>query len=207
VWFNPELEGKNYVIPGLIAVIMMVIAAMLTSGTIAREWERNTMEPLLSTPLTASELVVGKLIPYFAIGMFDVLLAVLMGEFLFAIPFRGNLVLLFCSAGLFLAGALALGMLISIVARTQLLAHQMAMMTTFLPAFLLSGFMFPIRNMPEPLQWVTYLVPARYFMTVVRAIYLKGAGVEILAGDFLLLILFAVVLVVVATKKFKKKLV
>ena len=207
VWFNAELEGKNYIIPGLIAVIMMVIAATLTSGTIAREWERNTMEQILSTPLEGRELVLGKLLPYFTIGLLDVSLAVLMGKYLFAVPLRGSVVLLFATTAFFLTGALALGMIISIVARSQLLANQLAMLLTFLPSFLLSGFLFAIRNMPKPLQWVTYLVPARYFMTLLRAIYLKGIGLEILAAEALLLVLFGAFLIFLATKKFQKKLV
>ncbi len=207
VWFNPELEGKNFIIPGLIAVIMMVIAATLTSGTIAREWERNTMEQLISTPLQGRELILGKLIPYFAVGLFDVLLAFLMGKYLFAVPFRGSVALLFLCASFFLAGALALGILISTVARNQLLANQLAMLTTFLPSFLLSGFIFAIPNMPGPLRLVSYLVPARYFMVLLRAIYLKGVGLEVLAGEALLLLLFGVALVLTATATFRKRLV
>ena len=207
VWFNAELEGRNYIIPGLIAVIMMVIAATLTSGTIAREWERNTMEQIISTPLQGRELILGKLLPYFALGLFDVLLAFLMGKYLFAVPFRGSVALLFLCAAFFLVGALALGILISIVARTQLLANQLAMLATFLPAFLLSGFLFAIRNMPDVLQWVTYLVPARYFITLLRGVYLKGIGLEILAAETLLLMLFGTLLVLLATRKFQKKLV
>jgi ABC-2 type transport system permease protein len=186
---------------------MMVIAATLTSGTIAREWERNTMEQIISTPLQGRELILGKLLPYFALGLFDVLLAFLMGKYLFAVPFRGSVALLFLCAAFFLVGALALGILISIVARTQLLANQLAMLATFLPAFLLSGFLFAIRNMPEVLQWVTYLVPARYFITLLRGVYLKGIGLEILAAETLLLMLFGTLLVLLATRKFQKKLV
>ncbi|HEQ60395.1 MAG TPA: ABC transporter permease, partial [Firmicutes bacterium] len=156
VWFNPELESKNYIIPGLIAVIMMVIAALLTSLTVAREWERGTMEQLISTPVKGRELILGKLLPYFAIGMLDVLIAVLMGEFLFQVPLRGSPALLFAMAAIFLAGALALGMTISIVTKSQLLASQVAMVLTFLPAFLLSGFMYAISNMPKAIQGVTY---------------------------------------------------
>ncbi|HEY7678914.1 MAG TPA: ABC transporter permease [Terriglobia bacterium] len=207
VWFNAELEGRNYIIPGLIAVIMMVIAATLTSGAIAREWERNTMEQIISTPLQGRELILGKLLPYFAIGLFDVVLAFLMGKYLFAVPFRGSVALLFLCAAFFLVGALALGILISIVARTQLLANQLAMLATFLPAFLLSGFLFAIRNMPEFLQWVTYLVPARYFITLLRGVYLKGIGLEILATEALLLVLFGTGLVLLATRTFQKKLI
>ncbi len=206
VWFNEELESKNYIIPGLIAVIMMIIAAMLTSLTVAREWERGTMEQLISTPVRAPELIVGKLAPYFVIGMIDVALAVLMGQFLFHVPLRGSVVLLFVMAAIFLAGALALGILISILMKNQLLAGQAAMVLTYLPAFLLSGFMFAISNMPRPLQWITYLIPARYFIFLLKGIYLKGTGLRVLAPDALLLVLFAVAMMILANVRFKKRL-
>jgi ABC-2 type transport system permease protein len=207
VWFNQDLESRNYIIPGLIAVIMMVIAALLTSLTIAREWETGTMEQLISTPLKVEELIFGKLLPYFAIGMLDVLLAVLMGELLFEIPLRGSLVLLFGMAAIFLAGSLALGMLISILTRSQLLASQVAMVLTFLPAFLLSGFMYDIANMPRAVQLITHLVPARYFVSLLQGIYLKGVGLEVLALEAALLTIFALSMIIIARLKFKKKLV
>jgi len=206
VWFNADMQSKNFIVPGLIAVIMMVIAAMLTSLTIAREWERGTMEQLVSTPVTGPELVLGKLLPYFVIGMFDMLLAVLMGEFLFHIPFRGSLLLLTAVASVFLAGVLGMGILISIVAKNQLLASQMAMTLSFLPAFLLSGLMIPINNMPPVIRWITYIVPARYFVTLLRGIYLKGVGLEVLGMETLLLSVFGVAMVLLAIVRFKKKL-
>jgi ABC-2 type transport system permease protein len=206
VEFNPDLESRNYIVPGLIAVIMMVIAALLTSLTVAREWERGTMEQLISTPVKGPELVLGKLMPYFVIGLVDVTLAVLMGQFLFHVPLRGNVALLFGMASVFLVGVLAMGMLISIATKSQLLASQVAMTATFLPAFLLSGFMFAITNMPRVIQVVTYAVPARYFVALLKGIYLKGVGLEILAGDALLLVVFAVVIVLLANLKFKKRL-
>lgn len=207
VWFNADLESKNYIIPGLIAVIMMVIAALLTSLTVAREWERGTMEQLISTPVKGTELILGKLLPYFLIGMFDVLLAVLMGEYMFHVPLRGNVALLFGMAAIFLAGALSLGMVISIVTKSQLLASQSAMVLTFLPSFLLSGFMYAISNMPTPIQVITHVIPARYFVSLLKGIYLKGVGLEILAGEAALLTLFSVAMLVLANVKFKKKLV
>jgi ABC-2 type transport system permease protein len=206
VWFNADMESRNYIIPGLIAVIMMVIAALLTSLTVAREWERGTMEQLVSTPVKGHELILGKLIPYFAVGMLDVLLAVLMGEFLFGVPLRGNVALLFGMAAIFLVGGLSMGMLISIVTKSQLLASQVAMTSTFLPAFLLSGFMVPIANMPPVIRAVTYLVPARYFVALLHGIYLKGVGLEILGFEAALLTVFGAVMVLVANVKFKKKL-
>jgi ABC-2 type transport system permease protein len=207
VWFNADLESKNYIIPGLIAVIMMMIAALLTSLTVAREWERGTMEQLISTPVKTEELILGKLLPYFCIGFVDVLLAVLMGQFLFHVPLRGSVALLCVLASVFLAGALALGMVISIVTKSQLVANQVAMVATFLPSFLLSGFMFAISNMPRPIRLVTYLVPARYFVALLKGIYLKGVGLEILGGEAVLLVLFAAVVLAVAKATFKKRLV
>ena len=207
VWFNADLESRNYIIPGLIAVIMMVIAALLTSLTVAREWEQGTMEQLISTPVKAPELIIGKLIPYFSIGMFDVLLAVLMGEFLFQVPLRGNAALIFGQAAIFLVGTLSLGMLISIVTRNQLLASQLALVLTFLPAFLLSGFAYPIRSMPMALQYITYLIPAKYFVTLLKGIYLKGVGPKVLFVEGIFLAVFGLVMFALANKKFKKKLI
>jgi len=206
VWFNADLESKNFIIPGLTAVILGLIAALLTSLTIAREWERGTMEQLISTPVKPAELILGKLLPYFAIGMLDVLVAVLLAVFLFHVPLRGSVPQLFGLSAVFIVGTLAQGILISTVARQQLLASQLAMVSTFLPAFLLSGFMFAIANMPPVVQAVTYLVPARYFVALVKGIYLRGVGLETLWGDALLLAVFAVVVTTVAIRRFKKRL-
>ena len=207
VWFNQNMQAKNYIIPGLIAVIMMVIAALLTSLTIAREWENGTMEQLITTPLKPIELIIGKLTPYFLIGMIDVLFAVLMGQCLFEVPLRGNAALVFGVAAIFLPGSLAMGMLISIVTRSQLLASQLAMVLTFLPSFLLSGFMYAIANMPIAIQGITYLVPSRYFVAIIKNIYLKGAGLPIILSETMILLFFAGVLILIANKKLKKRLV
>ncbi len=206
VWFNEELESKNFIVPGLIAVIMMVIAALLTSLTISREWERGTMEQLISTPIKGPELILGKLLPYFSVGMLDMLLAVVMGQFLFHVPFRGDVALLFGLAMIFLVGALAMGMTISIVTKSQLLSSQVAMVATFLPSFLLSGFMFTIANMPRVIRLITYIVPARYFIVILKGIYLKGVGMEILAVPTGLLAVYGIVMVLLANFRFKKKL-
>jgi ABC-2 type transport system permease protein len=206
VWFNEDLESRNYIIPGLIGVLMMVISAMLTSLTVAREWERGTMEQLISTPIKVPELIVGKIVPYFVIGLFDVILAVLMGEFVFHVPFRGNVALLFGTAMIFLVGALSMGMVVSIVTKSQLLSSQMSMLATFLPSFLLSGFIFTISNMPQAIQIVTYIVPARYFIAILKGIYLKGVGLEIIGGQVVLLVIYGGVMVLLARVKLKKKL-
>jgi ABC-2 type transport system permease protein len=205
VWFNQDLKSRNYIIPGLIAVIIMIIAALLTSLTVARERERGTMEQLISTPVKAGEIILGKLIPYFIIGLIDQLIAVAMAEFVYHVPFRGNLVLLFLCSSLFLTGSLALGMLISITAKNQLMASQLAMLVTFLPGFLLSGFAWAISNMPPAIQAITHVVPARYFITILRGIYLKGVGVNVLWLDILLLVIFTLIMVALADKNFKKK--
>jgi ABC-2 type transport system permease protein len=206
VWFNADLESKNFIIPGLIAVIMGLIAALLTSLTIAREWERGTMEQLISTPVKPTELILGKLVPYFVIGMVDVLIAVLMAVFLFHVPLRGSVPLLFAMAALFIVGTLAQGILLSIVARQQLLASQLAMVSTFLPAFLLSGFMFAIANMPMPVQVITHIIPARYFVALVKGIYLRGVGLETMWRDAVFLVAFAVIVLGLAIARFRKKL-
>jgi ABC-2 type transport system permease protein len=206
VWYNEELLSKNMIVPGLVAVIMMIIAAMLTSLTIAREWERGTMEQLAATPVRRGEVVLGKLLPYVAIGLVDVVAVTVIGVVLFDVPFRGSPILLMMLSLAFLIGALGLGMFISAVARSQLLATQMAMITTFLPAFLLSGFMFAIDVMPTPLQAVTYLIPARYFLVVTRGIFLKGVGVEVLRVQGLLMIAFAVLGLFAATRVFRKEI-
>ena len=207
VWYNSELKSKNFIIPGLIALIMSVIVSLLTSLTIAKEWDRGTMEQLISTPLKTPELIIGKLIPYFIIGFIDTVVSVFMCTMIFDVPLRGSLFLLFTLSCIFLFGGLCWGILISIIARTQLIASQMAMLSTFLPAFLLSGFMFAISNMPKPLQIVTYAVPARYFVSILKDIFLKGSTLKLLAGEALLLTMYGMIVFVSANKRFKKKIV
>ncbi|ACM20140.1 ABC transporter, membrane protein [Geotalea daltonii FRC-32] len=206
VWFNSDMVSKNYIFPGLIAIVMMVIASLLTSLTIAREWENGTMEQLLATPVTGPELILGKLTPYFAIGLLDLILCVIVGEFFFAIPLRGSLVLLFALSLLFLLGALGLGMLISIVTKSQLVASQLALVATMLPAFLLSGFIFPIENMPVPIQFVTRLVSASYFVVLIRGIYLKDVGLNILAVETTFLAVFCLAVIALSVARLKKKI-
>ena len=206
VWFNTDLESRNFIVPGLISIIMMIIAALLTSLTVAREWEQGTMEQLIATPVTSPELILGKLLPYFVIGMVDLTVAVAMGKYLFHVPMRGSFPLLFGIAAVFLVGALSLGMLFSVAARSQLPASQMAMAFTFLPAYLLSGFVFSIDSMPRVVRAVTYLVPSRYFVKVIKGIYLKGAGLATLAVDTALLVVFGAATVLAATRMFRKKL-
>jgi ABC-2 type transport system permease protein len=206
VWFNADMLSRNAIVPGLIAVIMMVIAALLTSLTVAREWENGTMEQLISTPLTGPELIIGKLVPYFCIGVFDLVLSLLVGRFVFDVPFRGNWLLLLGVSLLFLVVALGLGILISITGKSQFVASQFAMVATLLPAFLLSGFVFPIENMPNLLQVMTHVIPARYFVTILRGIYLKGVGFAVLWSEILFLALFGAVFLAMAMRKFRKRI-
>ena len=207
VWFNPDLESRNFIVPGIMAVIMGLIAALLTSLTIAREWERGTMEQLISTPVKPAELILGKLLPYVGIGLANMVIAVLMAVFVFQVPLRGSVPLLFAVGMVFVVGTLGQGILISTVARQQLLASQFAMISTFLPAFLLSGFAFAIANMPLPVRILTYVVvPARYFVALVKGIFLRGVGLEILWREAAFLVGFAVVVLALAIRKTRKRL-
>ena len=207
VWFNTDMVSRNFIFPGLIAVVMMIMAAILTSLCIAREWETGTMEQLMATPLTATELIFGKLAPYFCIGVLDLILCVGVGEFVFDVPLRGSLWLLTPLSLLFLFGALSFGMLLSIITKSQLLASQLGIVTTILPAFLLSGFIFPIENMPGPIQVVTHIITARYFVFILRGIYLKDVGMSVLWPEVLFLAGFGLIVITVAVRKFKKKII
>lgn len=206
IWYNEELVSRNMIVPGLVAVIMMIIAAMLTSLTIAREWERGTMEQLASTPVHRVEVVLGKLLPYLAIGLIDVVITSALGVVLFDVPFRGNPLYLMAASALFLTGALGLGMFISAAAKSQLLATQLAMIVTFLPAFLLSGFMYAIEVMPRGMQMITLLVPARYFVVVTRGVFLKGSGPDVLWLQGLLMLAFAAIGLALSTRSFRKEI-
>jgi ABC-2 type transport system permease protein len=206
VWFNTDMVSRNFIFPGLIAVVMMIMAAILTSLCMAREWETGTMEQLIATPVSPLELIFGKLAPYFCIGVLDLILCVCVGEFVFDVPLRGSLGLLGWVAMLFLFGALSFGILLSIITKSQLLASQLAIVTTVLPAFLLSGFIFPIENMPLPIQTVTRLISARYFVFILRGIYLKDVGLAVLWPEVLFLVVFGTVVLAVAVLKFRKKI-
>jgi ABC-2 type transport system permease protein len=206
IWFNQDFESKNFIVPGLIAIIMMIIAALLTSLTVAREWERGTMEQLIATPVRPAELIIGKFLPYFAIGMVDLVISVVLGRFVFFVPLRGSLIQLAIMSALFLTGALSLGIFISTVAKSQLMASQMAILTSFLPTFLLSGFTYEIFNMPQAVQAITYFIPARYFIKILRGIYLKDVGIVELWPEALCLLVFSILMSQLAINKFKKKI-
>jgi len=206
IWYNSTLESKNYVVPGLIAVMLMMISALLTSLTIAREWEMGTMEQLLSTPVRPSEIVFGKMAAYFIVGALDTIIAVVIGVFVFQVPFRGSLLLLAVTSCVFLFGALCWGILISALTKQQLLAYQMGIVTSFLPSFLLSGFLYAIENMPGPIQFISRFIPARYFVTILKGIFLRGVGMEVVWVDFLYLIAFGLLVFTCATLRLRQKL-
>ncbi len=206
VWYNSSLESKNYVVPGLIAVILQIIAALLTSLTIAREWEMGTMEQILSTPLRPAEMVLGKMLAYFVVGVADAAVAVLVGIFVFQVPFRGSVPFMVVSTCVFLFGALFWGIFISAAAKTQLQAYQMGILSSFLPAFLLSGFVYSIETMPPVIQWITRLIPARYVVTILKGVFLKGVGFRVLWGELGFLALYAAIIFVLATRKLNRKL-
>jgi ABC-2 type transport system permease protein len=204
-WYNSRLESKNDIVPGLIAVVLMIIGALLTSLTIAREWEMGTMEQLLSTPVRSSEIVLGKMTAFFAVGLLDTVIAVVVGVGVFDVPLRGSPWFLLAASSLFLFGALFWGILLSAIARNQLLAFQLGLVSSFLPAFLLSGFVYAIETMPRAIQILTFVLPARHFVTILKGIFLKGIGPGALWVELLLLAAFAAVVFVAATRKLKQK--
>jgi ABC-2 type transport system permease protein len=205
-WYNEDLESSAFIIPGVLALVMSVIGAFLTSLTIAREWERGTMEQLISTPVSAAEIMFGKLLPYFVLGMADTLVSALIAIYWFRVPFRGSYLTLLASSAMFLVVVLSLGFFISVLAKGQFAASQIALLVTFLPAFLLSGFLFSIEQMPIVLQWITRIIPARYYVSVLKKIFLKGTPTALLYTDLIPLALFALVLAVLATRSFHKRL-
>ena len=201
--YNPELNSRWFSIPGLLVIVLAILSTLLTSLTISREWENGSMELLLSTPVQASEIIVGKLAPYLVLGLASVALVYWVARVMFDVPFRGNHAVFLLGCALFLAANLAQGLLISALARQQQLAMQLSMQTSFLPAMLLSGFIFPIESMPLGVQWATALFPARWFMEISRSIFLQGSGLYDLRIAFAALSLEALVLVVFAVRSFK----
>lgn len=204
-WFNENLESRFTFLPGIIAFIVMLVTVMLTSMAIVREREIGTLEQILVTPITPAEYILGKTLPFALVGFGEILIVATVGVLWFDLPFRGNLLLLFVSSGLFLSTALGIGLLISTVSRTQ----QQALLTMFLyfmPAVLLSGFLFPIANMPRAAQGLTYLNPLRYYLVILRGVFLKGVGVRVLWPQMAALLLLGVVTLAVATRRFRKTL-
>jgi ABC-2 type transport system permease protein len=206
VWFNEDLESRNFIIPGVVAVIMALVGAQLTSLTISREWERGTMELLISTPVKPSEVMIGKLAPYLVIGWADAVFCLVIAALWFQVPFRGTVFTLFVTTTLFMIVVLGIGYLLSVLIRSQVGASQIALLVTMLPTTLLSGYVFPIDQMPQAVQDITYLVPARYYVTIVKSIFLKGAGIPELMTPILFLLVYAAAVMVLAARAFKKRL-
>jgi ABC-2 type transport system permease protein len=205
-WFNENLRSMDNIVPGVVVIVMAVIGTFLTALTIAREWERGTMEQLISTPVTALEVMFGKLTPYFVIGLLDTCLSAIIGVWWFGVPFRGHWIVFFFSSTLFLIVVLSTGYFFSVVAKSQLAASQISLLATFLPAFLLSGFIYPIDQMPALIQAITYIMPARYYMSIIRNVFLKGSAITLLWNELFALLLLAFLFAFFATRAFKKKL-
>jgi len=205
-WFNENLESRNFYVPGVISMLVMLVTLILTSNAVVREKEIGTMEQIMVTPITPREFILGKTIPFALIAFIDVMVVTIIGVFWFGVPIRGNLLLLFFATALYVMTGLGVGLLISTISRTQ----QQAMMSTFfffLPAQLLSGFMFPIANMPRVIQWLTFLDPLRYFLVIIRSIFLKGVGLNVLWPNFVALAIMGQVTLWLATRRFRKTLV
>lgn len=206
VLYNPELESVNFIVPGLIAVIMTMLAALLTSGCIVREREAGSFEGLAASPIAPAEIVLGKLAPYVFIASFDVVLAIGMGALVFGVAPTGDRAALLGVSAVYLIASLAIGMLVSSIARTQQVATIIAFVATMLPTMLLTGFVFPVRSMPLVLQWIAQVFPATHFLVIIRAIYLKGTGLGLYVPQTLALVLIALALVIAASKAFRKSL-
>ncbi|TNF38269.1 MAG: ABC transporter permease [Deltaproteobacteria bacterium] len=203
--FNPRLQSSVVLVPGLMVIVLVLVAVMLTALTVAREYERGSMEQLFATPVGRIEIILGKLAPYFVLGLVQVLLVLTTGVVLFDVPVNGSLALLFLIASLFLLAMLMQGLVISVVTRNQMVASQVAAISTLLPAMLLSGFVFPIDNMPPVLQGLAHVLPAKYFVDGLRGVLLRGNGLDVVWPDLVAMGLFFVVMLVVSTKRFQRR--
>jgi ABC-2 type transport system permease protein len=206
VWFNPELKSKNFIIPGLTGVIMMAICSVMTALSVSKEKETGTLEQLISTPITSLELLLGKLLPYLAVGLVDLALVVGAAVLIFGVPFRGSYIDLFIASLIFLIGSLSWGLFVSVVAKSQIQASQISVISAFLPSFLLSGFIYPIENMPVVLQALTFIVPARYFVEILKGLFLQGVGLTVLWPQVLALVVYALLIFNLARKRFIKRI-
>jgi len=206
VWFNVEVRSRNFLVPGLIAIIMTLIGTLLTAMVVAREWERGTWEALMVTPVRVGEILLGKVIPYFVLGMGGMVLSTLMAVFLFGVPLRGSLVVLLAISALYMLTALGMGLLISSVARSQFVAGQVSIIVAFLPAFILSGFIFDINSMPVVLQWLTHLIPARYFVSALQTLFLAGDVWPIILANGAMLCLMAAIFLTLTRLRTRKSL-
>lgn len=206
IWFNESADSTNFLVPGLLTLIMTLIGTLLTALVVAREWERGTMEALLATPITSGEILLGKIIPYFILGMTGMLLSVTLGVFLFEVPLRGSLMLLIALSGLFLLASLGLGLLISSATRVQFIAAMVSVIVGFLPAFFLSGLLFDLESTPRLVQIISYIIPARYFVTISQTIFLAGNVWSTLVPAAGMLAVMAIVLLGATRKKLVRRL-
>jgi ABC-2 type transport system permease protein len=206
IWFNPAVRSRDYLVPGLIAVIMTLTGALLTAMVVAREWDRGTLEALMATPVSVGEVLIGKLVPYYLLGMGGMALSIGMAIFLFDVPLRGSLWVLLVTGTLFLLAALGMGLLISIIAQNQFVAGQVAIIITFLPAFILSGFIFDIDSMPVAVQSFTYLIAARYFVAILQTVFLAGDVWAVIVPNALALALMALVFLALAARRMPRRL-
>jgi ABC-2 type transport system permease protein len=206
IWFNPAVSSRDYLVPGLIAVIMTLTGALLTALVIAREWERGTMEALMVTKVSMNEILISKIIPYFLLGMGGMVVSVLIATGLFGVPLLGSLIVLGVASSLFMLASLGMGLLISTVAKNQFVAGQIAIITTFLPAFILSGFIFDISSMPAPIQWLTHIVAARYFVAILQSLFLAGTVWSVILPNLFALLVMAVVFLGLARLAARKRL-
>lgn len=205
-WFNPELTSRNFLVPGSIAIVMTLVGTLLTSLVVAREWERGTMEAMMATPVTAAELLAGKILPYFILGLASMTLCVLLAVFLFGVPFRGSVLALYALSATFLIPALGQGLLISAATKNQFLASQLALISAFLPAFLLSGFLFEINSMPTVIQWITFIVPARYLIPSLQTVFLAGDIWPMFVHAIAVMLLIGAILFLLAARSTKKRI-
>ncbi|KOF19401.1 membrane protein [Ensifer adhaerens] len=205
-WFNPELTSRNFLVPGSIAIVMTLVGTLLTSLVVAREWERGTMEAMMATPVSAAELLAGKLLPYFLLGLTSMTLCVLLAVFLFGVPFRGSVAALYALSATFLMPALGQGLLISAATKNQFLASQLALISAFLPAFLLSGFLFEINSMPTVIQWITFIVPARYLIPSLQTVFLAGDIWPMFLQSIAVMLLIGCVFFVLAARSTRKRI-
>lgn len=205
-WYNEQLESRNFLMPGSLAIVMTLIGTLLTALVVSREWERGTMEALMATPVRISELLIGKLIPYFILGMFSMVICFLVSVFFYHVPFRGSLLLLTLVSAVFLLSALALGLLISTLAKNQFVAAQAAMISAFLPAFILSGFIFEISSMPPIIRGITYFIPARYFVASLQTLFLVGNVWRLILTNLFFMLLFGCLIFLIIAKKTVKRL-
>jgi ABC-2 type transport system permease protein len=206
VWYNEQLESRFFLLPGSLAIIMTLIGTLLTALVVSREWERGTMEALISTPVRISELIAGKVIPYFLLGMISMAICVIVSVFVFGVPFRGSLGMLACASSIFLISALGLGLMISSFCKNQALAYQISLVTGFLPAFILSGFLFEIYSMPLWIQILTYFIPARYFVKCLQTLFLAGDVWRLLLLSLFPMLLIGLLFFWIARHKMVKRL-